>query len=365
MGRSPDKRRLDKQRKATARKLRTTQHNAYRKVSYDRRLRSRIIPTHEIVEIDDAPVAVRDAISKAIARVAVADELSGRKLEDLHLAYKVGFFNSEFGPLNWSMWLGELLHRELRETLPLSLVRRFDVHVSATNAPTSHLRLEFRCLKPLRDFCVCAPSEPTIELPSGTFRVAYSLRNDDHFIKRLEERTAVAPESYCGKAMVFACLYRWQYFDPIVLHNGQHAARLWNWCDPAIACGALWKALLPVDFPVVTDIAGSKFFESDEGRAHYLVGYCPISEASVGRGYITLNTLLLPGMDDTPEERILKRGLKTEVRCRFEKTAARQTARELNSTMDFSVIRQYHEHVPQVKLIKESVFDYSTPAVLR
>lgn len=362
MGRSPDKRRVVKQRKKRARQARDIEHDAYRKVSNDRKVRTRMFPTHEIVEIDEAPIEVRDAVNEAIARVPLANELSGAKLEDLHLARTVGFFGSEYGPLNWSRWLGELLHRELRQMLPISSFRRCDVDVVATASPTSHIRIEIRCLKRLKDFCVCAPSGPTIELPAGPFRVAYSLRNNDHFITRIEERTAVAPESYYGKAMVFACLYRWQYFDPTLLPNGQQAARLWNWCDPTIPCGALWKALLPPSFPIVTDIAGCKYFESDEGRAHYLVGYCPLREESSGKGYVTLNTLLLPGMDNTPEAAFLKRGLSTEDRCKFEKTAARQTARELNNTMDFSVIHRYHEVVPQVKLIKESVFDYSSLA---
>ncbi|MEX1027057.1 MAG: hypothetical protein WD049_03480, partial [Candidatus Paceibacterota bacterium] len=120
----------------------------------------------------------------------------------------------------------------------------------------------------------------------------------------------------------------------------------------------LWHELLGQDVRV-NDTGGASFFESNEGRAHYLVGYCPINERAFSKGHAILNTLLLPGMDNTPEAAAMLAGLETHERVAYQKQAERQSMRDLNTSKDFTVIRQYHQHVSQVRMIEQDVFDYS------
>jgi len=96
------------------------------------------------------------------------------------------------------------------------------------------------------------------------------------------------------------------------------------------------------------------------GIAHYLVGYCPIREKELDSGYAILNTLLLPGMDHTPEASLLRTGMPTVDRCKFDKRAGEQTIRNLSIKRDFSAIREYHAVIPQVRYIPDAVFGYGT-----
>ncbi len=231
-----------------------------------------------------------------------------------------------------------------------TLLRRIDVQVMAPPDTRSHVKIEIRVLESVKGFVACSPSKPKVMLSNGEFIVAFNLKDDDHFIRRLEERTVVFPDHYFSKGQVFACLYRWKRFDTITLPSGQSAIRLWNWCDPKIPIGSLWKELLGAKTKIV-DMMGIEFFESDLGTAYYLVGYCPIDESKLSSGYAILNTLLLPGMENTPEAQAMQNGLNTIARVEFQRRAEQQTMANLNVRKDFSVVREYHRHVPQVRFL--------------
>lgn len=337
--------------------MKKREHEKTREITPSQNAIEAILPTFSIGEINPAPEQVLGAIRDAWKRISQAPELCGDKLEDLTTARKYGFYRSKYGPLNWGAWLGTCLFRELVVEVPPVVLRRIDVQVIATPDPRSHVTIEIRVLESVKGFIVCSPFKPKVTLPHGDFVVAFSLRDDDHFIRRLEERTVVHPEHYLSKGQVFACLYRWKLFDPVVLPSGQAALRLWNWCDPKTPVGSLWREFLGPEIRV-GDMLGVQYFESDSGTAYYLVGYCPINEKKFSTGYAVLNTLLLPGMENTPEARAMMKGLDTRERIKFAKQAEQQTMQNLNLQKDFSVVREYQKHVPQVRYFSEPVFDY-------
>jgi hypothetical protein len=357
MGSSSEKRQLRKQKKKRQRDSKKRAYEKDRELSASLAAKEAILPTYSIVEIDPAPERVVVAIQDAWKRIAQAPELRGEKLEDLATAKKHGFYQSKYGPFNWVTWLGTFLFRDLVREIAPAVLRRIDVQVAETASPHSHVKIEIRVLESVKGFIACSPSRPKVTLANEEFVVAFNLRDDDHFIRRLEERTVVEPDHYLSKGQVFACLYRWKLFDPITLPSGQPALRLWNWCDPRVPVGSLWNELLGPHIRT-SEILGIQFVESDLGTAYYLVGYCPIDESKLSSGYAVLNTLLLPGMDNTPEARAMQKGLDTKERINFEKQAEQQTMKNLNLQKDFSVVREYHRHVPQVRFFSDPVFDY-------
>lgn len=318
--------------------------------------RDAIWPAFKVNVLDPAGEEIVQSVTAAWLRAAQSKELQGEKFEDLKVAKVHGFTRCKFGPLNWSVFLGELLYRELLQELEPVIQRRHDVEVFAASDGRSHVELNIRSLERVKPFIVCSPLRPRIRIGTEEYVVAFNFREDDHFARRLEERTVVAPDSYICKGQVFACLYKWIFFEPIHLPKGQLGTRLWNWCDPRTPLGVLWKELLG-DEAYITDYHGLQFYESEGGRAYYLVGYCPIDERNLSSGYAILNTLLLPGMDNTPEAAALQCGMTTKERYDFSKRAEKQSMRELSLAQDFSAIRDFHKLVPQVRIIAEPVFD--------
>jgi ATP phosphoribosyltransferase regulatory subunit HisZ len=71
-----------------------------------------------------------------------------------------------------------------------------------------------------------------------------------------------------------------------------------------------------------------------------------------------LNTLLLPGMDNTPEFHAMVKGREGRETVAFQRNVLSMTMKNLTDTNDFSLLREFHRHVPQVRMIKEKVFRY-------
>ncbi len=321
--------------------------------------RETIFPSFEVIQDDPTPAVILNAVNRAMSEIPNKMNLNERLEEDFRLAKVCGFHRCKMGIAFWSVLLGSLLHRELNRKLATSVMRRCDVELKALPCKPWHLHIRVKSLKYVAPFVVCSPKEPTVKVHDRDLKVAFNLRQDDHFIRRLEERTVEIPRNYVCKAQVFACLYRWQYFDPTVLPNGQQALRLWNWCDPNTPLGELWRQLVGVQASVVKH-SGIDFLESKQGRLHYLVGYCPFDNPKDSDEFIVLRTLLLPGMDNTPEgEALIQRAGTTEKKEKFRKHVMRtQTMANLSRTLDFSLVHELHNISPQVRAISESVFDY-------
>ena len=362
MRRSNYKKIQKRQKKDRRHKLHERKQLERRAKADDIQRRQNAFPKYTIKNIDEAPPRLIEAVHEAMQAIPLAPELTDEKLNDLKVAKDRGFSQTDFGLFTWASWLGELIYRELQSRLQPALLRRCDVQCVPTGDRAAPILLEVRHLESVKGFVACSPLRPTIDLPSGSYTVAFNLRDDDHFIRRLEERTVAVPAAYACKGQVFLSLYRWQFFDPIVLPNGQYAARLWNWCDPQIALAEVWRDLLGEQARVTGSmVRGAQFFDSDSGRAYYLVGYCPIDESEFRNGYAILKTLLTPGMDNTPECQIVERGMDTRQRAEMKRRAAQQTMRELTISEDFSLIRQYHRSVPQVRFISQVVFGPLAP----
>ncbi len=326
-------------------------------------MKSRIrlaLPNYTIENNDGASQRVIDAIQDAMGMLTKAPEFSAKHICDLETAKALGFYKTERGPYWWSMNLGYILHRILAEMLDVATRRRINVDLHCGLDRPGTIRVEIQQLRQVKRNIFCSPKLPTIKLPSGENIVAYYFFDDDHFVRRLEERTVAAPDHYLSKGQVFACLYRWQYFDPVRLPNGQYAARLWNWCDPKLDIGELWMELAGPDKEVATIWQnGVQFVVRNGVRAHYLVGYCPIDERDISNGYVVLKTLLLPGMDNTPEFAKMQTHAKdTVARCNLQKEAAKLTMKHLYEHRNYDLIREFHRFSPQVKFIDEEVFDY-------
>lgn len=113
-----------------------------------------------------------------------------------------------------------------------------------------------------------------------------------------------------------------------------------------------------------------QWLQTDNGIAHYLVGYAPIDERELSNGTAVLKTLLLPGMENTPEEWTLFRGRSSIDRDKIGKLIGNATLRSLSESEDLSILFQLHSICPQVKLIPDIVFlygidcpDQSTPVL--
>lgn len=359
MSKSEQKRVERKQKKKRAHDQRKHEWELRRRTSTSQAKVESIWPTFEVICIDQVSDRVIEAVNSAWKRAALSKELQGEMLVDLQKANKFGFLQSRYRPIGWSMIFGRLIYSELQKILEPVILRRIDVEVHAPVQNFNPVLLKVRELDFVEPFVACSPKQPKIRIGDEEFVVAFNLRDDDHFVRRLEERTVVDSSAYICKGQVFACLYNWQHFEVFELPNGQLATRLWNWCDPRTPLGPLWKELLG-DEVELTDYGPLQFFDSKLGRAYYLVGYCPISEKYFSRGFAVLNTLLIPGMGNTPEASVIQRGMSTTERYAFDKQAARQSMRELSIQKEFSFVRQCHRHVPQVKIISEDVFSYGT-----
>jgi len=318
------------------------------------------LPDAELVEIDPIELSTTNKVREAWDQLKSYGGLSTELEQDLKLARFQGLFGTKCGALPWTIKLQELLFLGLSRNLAPCELRLLGTKVVPEKTVPSKVRIEIRSLERLDSFCYRSPLRPKVIIQGQSLELAYNLKDDDHFTRRLEERTVYDPSGVYGKDQVFGFLYYYDYFDLITLPSSQPAIRLWNWCDPKIPLSEFWSEVLPdsaVDGP---DLAGRCFYRSldSDGTAFYLVGYCPVNEARIEKGQAVLNTLLLPGMGNTPEAYEFTKGMSTAERARFDKQVESLTIRNLTDTKDFSLLRDLNRHVPQVQMIRERVFRY-------
>ena len=316
------------------------------------------LPDAEFVEIDPVDRSITAKVRDAWNQLKSHDGLSTELEQDLKRARYHGLFRTDCGALPWSIKLQELLFLELSRKLAPCELRLLGTKVVPECTVPSKVRIEIRSLERLDSFCYRSPLRPKVTIQGQSLELAYNLKDDDHFTRRLEERTVYDPSRIFGKDQVFGFLYYYDYFDLITLPSSQPAIRLWNWCDPKIRLSKFWSEVLTDTVDVASDLTGRSFYTSQEGTAYYLVGYCPINEARIEKLQAVLSTLLLPGMGNTPEAYELTKGISTAERARFDKQVEYMTITNLTDTMDFSLLREFHMKIPQVKMIKEQVFRY-------
>jgi hypothetical protein len=311
----------------------------------------------KIVKIDPIEDSIQEKIQLAYNKIRDVSDLPLEFEQALKKARYDGLFRTTIAPINLAIDIKNLLYKQLLELLPQTTLRHLGVQVAPLERVPSAIEIQVRSLEYVSPFKYRSPLRPTIKVDDKDLSVVYHLRDDDHFTRRLEERTVRDPSNPLCKDQVFGFLYYYCHFDLVSLPNGQLAARLWNWCDPDIPLSVFWGEILK-DSCVVTGMDRMRFYCSDEGIAHYLVGYCPIDERSIEKGMAVLNTLLLPGMDNTPEFHAMVKGREGEETVAFQRNVLSMTMKNLTDTKDFSLLREFHRHVPQVRMIKEKVFRY-------
>ena len=315
------------------------------------------LPDMKIVQIDPIEDSIQERIQLAYDRIRDLSGLPAEFEQGLKKARCDGLFRSKIGAGNFAINIQSMFYKQLLDLLPPTTLRHLGFRVVPLESVPSAIEIQVRSLEHVSPFRYRSPLRPTIEVDDRELSVVYNLKDDDHFTRRLEERTVYDPSDIFCKDQVFGFLYYCCYFDLVTLPNGQIAARLWNWCDPDIRLSSFWEEVLG-DSCVALGIERMRFYESDEGRAHYLVGYCPIHEGAIENGIALLNTLLLPGMDNTPEYHAMVKGRNSTERIAFQRSVLSMTMKNLSDTKDFSLLRDLHRHVPQVQMIRERVFRY-------
>jgi len=253
------------------------------------------------------------------------------------------------------MKLGSFVYSRLEKSFQTIYRLAHDVEFDVDVRNPRKITVQFRSLEQVCSRIFCSPRQHKLDLDGEQFIAAF--RN--HTIERIGERTVMNPDQYACRGQAFAIPYRCQYFDGIKLPNGQPAAKIWNWCDPTTFLGKLHAELLG---PKATarQHNGWPYFEMNGELCYYLVGYCPIKRREDLPNYAVLESLWIPGMDKTPEfvQYTRQHRLDTVARMNLSKRVAKMTYARLFEHRDFDLIREFHKITPQVRTIKEEVYDY-------
>lgn len=319
------------------------------------------VPKFRVRNLDRASATVVDAVTDIVRTLTTHTRFDAVDLRELEKAKRFGFHKTKDGALTWSVKIGEAVFQELSKRLSNSLMRRIDVEVICQPLRPGCMDVNIRSLKQIKKNILCSPKLPKVSLDTESPIVSFLFHDDDHFIRRIEERTVVHADNYLTKGQLFSYLYRWKHFDLVQLPSGQKALKLWNWCDPSLFLGELWMELLgPSAEAIIHPGAKVPFIVRGEQIAHYLVGYCPFDNDDIQDGFVVLKTLLLPGMDNTPEVQPLMNSLPNyQARRDVHAKISEQTMKTLFETRDYGLFRRLHNFVPQVKFLDQSVFSFS------
>ena len=209
-------------------------------------------------------------------------------------------------------------------------------------------------LTKIRPRLFCSPKQYQIKIDGKARIVAYKY----HTLEQIGNRVVHDPNDYDSRAMSFAIPFYTKYFELAELSNGQPCVKLWNTCDPFTFLGPVHGELLGGETRF-TYISGIPYFTIDNSICYYLLGYCPIQIDESGN-YVVLDSLWIPGMDKTPEWAAYKKKYKPDTvgLAHFSKHVNAHIYSGLVHNRDLQFIRELNEFCPQVRAIKEPVFDY-------
>jgi len=252
--------------------------------------------------------------------------------------------------------LGQILydHMQLSHQDLDRITYRFEVLIGEPNYWT--ITILVHALTKLGTRLFCSPKKYQLNIDGNPRIVAYKY----HTLEQIGNRLVHDPNDYDTRAMSFAIPFYTKYFELAELSNGQPCIKLWNTCDPLTILGPVHGELLG-DYACITIISGIPHFTIDDSICYYLLGYCPISLDESQGNFVVLDSLWIPGMDKTPEWAAYKRKhrLDTIGLANLSKRVNAHTYTGLVRDRDFQLIREFHEFVPQVRVIQEPVFDYS------
>jgi hypothetical protein len=340
------RRSIDRRRKIAAKKER------------DAHRHENLFPSYEF-DAGSAPLSLVDAVRAAVLAVRrdyrtilsepVQDLLRlgrrcgfpvGMALIDKHIDHAPGGIHYQYQAC---LGLGEAIFRRIpRSVMDAHLLyHTFDV---IFGEPQPHrMKVRFRSL---------------LWSPGSTGRVYYSWRRptvrvcgrdlvvgfSDHAVRWIYERAAFDWRTYAGSGQAFAYLNDCVYFEDVSAQFGQPCFAVFCPCVPNYVGGMLAERVL--GRPVAA-----------HDRLCYRIGYCP---STVTGEFLKAKTLLLPGMERTPERRALEEArLPQLLRSSFEKSMEAFFGRGRQPINVCTVQGWFHINgVPQVVSIDQPVFKY-------
>jgi hypothetical protein len=342
MAKNPQRKR-DRRKKKQAKRLRRNRETAARRSVADR------FPKFHYDQ-GDAPDALMEAAVRASSKIRaehtrllpppVVALLRRARKDGFRRAFPLGRQSQAFTLMKLA--LGECVFRQLPERIVDSLFPFNDVEVIPGRPNDESIQVRLRSLKERKtEFGTVyySPLKPTVELNGERKQIAFST----HAIRQICERTVLDWRTFSGLGDAFGFFYNCVYFEIVELPGGQTAFTLFNRCDPGFFVRAF-----------VSEVLG----EDDGGKYFYRIGYCP---AVVNDDLLVAKTLLVPGMDGTPEQRLLLRpGMSTVERMEIQKRASKLTFKGLVEDQDFSLLKECHDRgIPQVVSLEGvEVFKY-------
>lgn len=310
---------------------------------------------------NNAPGTLIDEVKRSIEKLIDSAALDKNLRKNLS-AVRTGKYQRNPRKTDLSVRLGNLVYELLNVNFQSIHRMAYDIEFDVGQRNPKCLTVIFRALDAPTSRVFCSPKRYTVEFDGRPLIVAYS----DHAIERIGERTVIAPGSYIDRGKTFAFPYRHQYFELVFLPNREPALKIWDYCNPDTFLGSIHAELLGPDI-ATGKVEGFPYFSIGGKLCYYLVGYCPATARADLPEYLVLKTLLLPGMENTPEfDRFVRsRRLDTKARMEFCKRVGRASFAGLQKSRDFDLIRLLHEFAPQVKAIGDEVFDYPRNSIVK
>lgn len=220
------------------------------------------------------------------------------------------------------------------------------------------LPFHYFCVRPVEDFIgiefeflpsqktdsgtiYFSPAKPTVRFGGADWIVAFSR----HAIERACQRfTPVSPISYVYFQMNYIYFRCCTYFQPLELEDGQPAIRLFGECDD----------VPDREMRLYRDQILGDAYKPGLGKAHYVLGYCPIAFKG---GKAVATTFLYPGYSGTPEDVLVRRArIQPTERERLIYAANNNNQHRVLSLGNTDVIKWYHDNgVPQVVQLPRGV----------
>lgn len=329
------------------------------------RLNDRLEFTSKLERRDRFPMVVVESCCEAAEKLTIeindaikglidSDEIPPKLRRDLELM-KTGELDLNVNrALDMGTEFGQILYENIQESnQPLDVLTcRFEVLIGLHNHGTITVRVH--ALNEIAPRLFCSPKQHQVEIDGKPRIVAYKYNT----LEQIGNRVVHDPNDYTSRAMSLGIPFHTQYFELAELSNGQPCIKLWNTCDPLNFLGPVHGELLGSKTRF-TFISGVSHFTIDDAICYYLLGYCPFHIDESGE-YVVLDSLLIPGMGMTPEWAAFKKKYNPDTGelAQFSKQVTAHSYSGLVQYIDLEFICKLHEFVPQVRVIKEPVFDY-------
>lgn len=183
-----------------------------------------------------------------------------------------------------------------------------------------------------------SPRQPLVNLPDTDLVAAFSR----HAVERVCERTVADWKSFSGSGDAFGLLHDCIGYK-VWKHGVQWGFKLYESCNPPF-----------YSYDYAVQVLGHERFPPR--KTHYLVGYLPAVQADQ---LFVAKTLLIPGMDGTPEHSWYRNQVNNdpEKMSAFRTAVSQLTRASLCASNDFSLIKQFHDAgIKQIEEFEKPLF---------